>query len=103
MKYATCEQCGKGYKKFSSHQRYCSDECRFKAYRRRKDNQVGSSERARQQKEKRVSTMRSELKDVVCEQCGISFKAEVIRTSLMYCSNACKQKAYRERTKNHRE
>jgi len=76
---------------------YCSDKCKQKAYRRRADPDVGSISREKQRQENIYATKHIQSKQLECATCGRILVVSISYTNLMYCSNACKQKAYRKR------
>jgi len=97
FRYKTCEMCEKPYKPARRDSRFCSDACKQKAYRRRTDPEVGSVHREKQRQTKIAITKRMTTKELNCEVCGRKLTVSIIRTNLRYCSDACKQKAYRDR------
>lgn len=92
-----CEQCGGPIKKERS--KFCSDACRQKAYRRRLDPQTGTYERQKERIRNGVMTKADTTLKSVCAQCGLDFYRTGTQVLVEYCSNACKQKAYRARKK----
>ena len=93
----SCEFCEKFFKPARHDARFCSDACKQKAYRRRIDPEVGSIHREKQRQTNIAITKQMTTKQVVCELCGREMTVGVNHTNLAYCSNACKQKAYRQR------
>ena len=96
--YINCSTCDKLFAKKETKQLYCSPACKQKAYRlshgQRSDSWNVLRERARKGAETKAGM--SVLK--VCECCGAEFYATGNNYGLvMYCSPACKQKAYRAR------
>jgi hypothetical protein len=77
----TCARCGEQFDG-ALHGRYCSNSCKQKAYRSRK--QFGNAQTSK------------ELR--TCARCGVQFAGALHGR---YCSNACKQAAYRERKARH--
>lgn len=97
FRYAICEFCGKGYRQVRSSSLYCSVACKQRAYRRRADPEVGSVQRFEQRQMNIAITKQMTTKTLNCACCGRKLEVGVNHTNLMYCSNACKQKAYRQR------
>lgn len=95
--YKTCEMCGRGYRAARSDARFCSNACKQRAYRRRADPDVGTIHREKQRQTNIAITKQVTAKTVICETCGRPIHTSVLHTNLMYCSPACKQKAYRQR------
>ena len=87
-----CRICGDQYGADRYDQLYCSNACAQKAYRRKRG--ALSVECGRVQA---VETKRVEFQDKVCEQCGTFFEASLIAAKRRFCSDRCKQRAYRER------
>lgn len=92
-----CQQCGRSMD--WQKQKWCSDACKMKAYRRRKDSLVGSDQRHGERIRKAVETKKNTLIEVECAVCHTHFNVEATRNNTIYCSNACSQKAYRQRQK----
>lgn len=93
-----CEFCGKPI----SAKRviyYCSNACKMKAYRRRQDPLTGSSMSTKERIRQSVRTKSAQLVDYVCPTCGLEGKRNGLEALREYCSDACKQKAYRSRQK----
>lgn len=97
IQYKICEICGQGYKPGRGDSQYCSSACKQKAYRRRVDPEVGSIHREKQRQTNIAITKQMTTKTLNCECCGRKLEVSINHTNLMYCSNACKQKAYRAR------
>lgn len=93
----SCEFCGKFFKPARRDGRFCCDACKQKAYRRRFDPEVGSVHREKQRQTNIAITKQMTTKELNCATCGRSLVVGVNHTNLMYCSDACKQKAYRAR------
>lgn len=96
--YKTCPVCKCNFKWHTSKQKYCSDACKQKAYRlahgQREDTWNVIRERAR----KGASTKAGISVQKLCLGCNESFYANGNNYGMMdYCSNACKQRAYRKR------
>lgn len=99
IQYKMCKWCDHPFRKTRSDAKFCSDACKQKAYRRRADPAVGSVAREMQRQQKIKTTKRERQKRIVCETCGWEFERSIIETNRMYCSDACKQRAYRQRRK----
>lgn len=95
--YKICEMCGHGYQPARSDSRFCSDACKQKSYRRRVDPEVGSVHREKQRQTNIAITKQMTTKTLNCACCGRPLEVGINHTNLMYCSAACKQKAYRQR------
>jgi predicted nucleic acid-binding Zn ribbon protein len=92
-----CSHCGKHHNRYSQ---YCSNACKQTAYRRRHDPESGSGQRRRERAQNAVMTKKFRSKKIICEFCGEeTFVSIAESTNRQYCSNACKQKAYRARRK----
>lgn len=92
-----CQFCGKLFRPARRDGRFCSQRCKQAAYRRRADPDVGTIHREKQRQTNIAITKQMTTKEVVCETCGRLLVVGVNHTNLMYCSAACKQKAYRLR------
>ena len=93
-----CQQCGQMHKRSSQ---YCSNACKQVAYRRRKDSQSGSWARRRERANRAVSTKQWVTRPICCEHCGTERRFTIAQTTnRMYCSDKCKQAAYRLRKAN---
>lgn len=80
-----------------SWKKYCSDKCRQKAYRERKGE--GGKDR---QKAARRANLTKDMTDreIICILCGKTVRSSVLALqNAKYCSDACKQAAYRRRKK----
>lgn len=95
---ANCDYCGRPIAA-KRYVKYCSDACKMKAYRRRKDALVGTPIRNHERLHNAVRTKASTIIDCVCEMCGQAYTRDGNQALQMYCSDACKQKAYRARRK----
>ena len=73
-----CPICGETAYTFRSYQKYCSYDCKIKA----------SGKRSNARKKRPIKVTK-------CTVCGKTFTA---RDKALYCSNACRQRAYRART-----
>lgn len=96
-KWQSCLHCGGQVKKDRA--LYCSDACKMKAYRRRLDPLAGSSISNKQRIRQSVTTKASQVVGYVCPVCGGDYKRSGLESLREYCSDACKQKAYRARKK----
>ena len=72
-----CEGCGNIFYTMVPVKKYCNERCCYLGFWKHK-------------REKRLA-MR---KDTVCKTCGNTFTPK--RSNAVYCSNACRQKAYRQ-------
>lgn len=97
IQYKFCEMCGKSYAPGRADSMFCSDACKQKAYRRRVDPEVGSIHREKQRQTNIAITKQMTTKELDCAVCGRHLHVSISHTNLAYCSNACKQKAYRAR------
>lgn len=97
MHYKTCIMCDKLFKPHRRDARFCSTACKQKAYRRRADPEVGSIHREKQRQTNIAITKQERVKTLTCAVCGATIRCSVLHTNLIYCSAACKQKAYRQR------
>lgn len=73
----TCEGCGKIFYTAVPIKKYCNERCCYLGFWKHK-------------REKRLE----KRKDMVCKTCGKTFTPK--RSDAVYCSNACRQKAYRQ-------
>jgi len=103
MKPDYCNQCGTflGYKTGAL---YCSGACKAKAYRARvkaeksaPDSFGNVSIDDRSPVEKAIDTKRNEQRFKQCPHCRNEFPVNGLQKGRRYCSDACKQAAYRER------
>lgn len=92
--YPQCPICGKSMS-FNSRRTnyYCSAACKQKAYRQK--HGIGSTKEEHYRKV--IETKRSQDIHVTCQECDRSFMVDQTKAATMYCSAACKQKAYRAR------
>ena len=72
-----CEGCGKVFYTTVPTKKYCNERCCSLGFWKHK-------------REKRLE----KRKDTVCKTCGNTFTPK--RSDAVYCSNACRQKAYRQ-------
>ncbi len=92
-----CEKCGNSFDSWEQyHKRYCSDACKQAAYRDFKRSPKGAPANA-------VETKRNQGKSKYCAHCGKSFLVNGLQHARRYCSDACKQAAYRERAQMEKE
>lgn len=77
--------------------RFCSKKCKQAAHRRRIDPGVGTISRHEEGIKKAVETKQSTLIERSCAECGQELNRTVAQINSLYCSAACKQKAYRKR------
>lgn len=77
---------------------YCSDACKQAAYRKRKDPGVGDWSRKSDRAQKAVHTKQTTYIKLTCEHCGDERSWTIASGALRrYCSDKCKQAAYRQR------
>jgi hypothetical protein len=108
-----CEHCNQTFESNRSNARFCCNAHKQAAYRSRVK---AESERpdtfgnriadTRTPVEKAVDTKRNEQRLKTCPHCWNSFPVNGLQKGRRYCSDACKQAAYRERNKRqswHRE
>jgi hypothetical protein len=93
-KFKTCEFCGWNC---SGRAKYCSAKCKQAAYRRRADSEVGGGWRWRNQSAQSVQTKSEQFILFECAICHKETGRTGLQTNMLYCSDACKQKAYRLR------
>ena len=97
-----CPICGNPIIQNKRHtKRYCSDACKAKAWR---VNHTPSEEKAltsKEKKDRRVTKMKetkaSNVSQKVCPVCKRAFIVDGFTASKIYCSDACSQRAYRNR------
>lgn len=94
-RYGRCPQCDR------LHQRegiWCSTACRVAAYRRRHDPDYGTWKRRRDRAQTAARTKALTYKLLICQHCAMSFEVSVASsTNRRYCTDACRQAAYRKR------
>lgn len=88
-----CNVCGEVYYPRRDTGKYCSPKCRCTAYRERHKEPVKASEVAIKRWRTKMQNVRLET----CVQCDATFFVNGLSSHRLYCSNSCKQKAYRER------
>ena len=92
-----CQYCGLWMAANERRRSFCSSECRQAAYRRRNGAAFTKKEKA----EKMISTKSAQVFTLTCSCCKREFKRDGLSAGqTKYCSNACKQKAYRESKKS---
>lgn len=92
--FPSCPVCGKPVhqnKRGTAY--YCSDACKQTAYRQRHGLVADKAEHYR----KIIETKRSQFVMVTCQHCDRLFEVSQVSARTMYCSDACKQAAYRQR------
>lgn len=98
VKIRSCTHCDKIVRRKNS--QYCSNACKQAAYRRRKDPESGYWSRKSERAQKAVRTKQSTYVSLICEHCGDERGWTIASGALRrYCSDKCKQAAYRERKK----
>jgi len=97
MRYKTCEMCEHYFRPTRRDARFCSQACKQKAYRRRADPEMGTVHREKQRQTNIAITKQTKIKTIVCDTCGREFVRTILHTNQIYCTPACKQKAYRQR------
>ena len=90
-----CELCGAELE--SKRAKYCSDTCRQTAHRRRIGK--GTIWAQRQGIKKGIETRAAQVILFTCAECGIEGTHTGLQGHTVYCSDACRQKAYRKRQK----
>lgn len=70
---------------------YCSPACKQKAYRQRQGADPGTA------RQRAADTKAGETCMITCEWCRESHEVPLSAAKRRYCSNACKQAAYRAR------
>lgn len=94
--YGECDVCGNPYLAGRRDKRFCSTACRQRAYRLRRDPKAVSGRSAAARKA--AATKRDKVEAVTCRVCGrVVMRDGNSAPRAMYCSNACKQNAYRAR------
>jgi len=97
--YPRCMVCGKSYE-FNKQKTncYCSPACKQEAYRQRKGI-IPTQATKEQHYRKVIETKRTQEVNIYCAVCNRHIIVDQTRTNTIYCSPACKQSAYRQRTK----
>jgi hypothetical protein len=93
MRKRSCLCCGRTFIPRRRHQHYCSRVCRLDARRLRRGERRYYARRTREQASFRASF--TPTPDAVCATCGTGLHRE--RVTRRYCSNRCRQRAYRGR------
>lgn len=88
-----CPVCQRYFAARRADAKYCSDACRQVAHRRR--HRPTRGQRARQT----YDTKKAQTYKRTCDHCGRTFYPDGTQGAMIYCSNACKQAAYRARKK----
>lgn len=97
LRFRPCQECEQLHERNSQ---YCSNACKQAAYRRRRDPGTGLRSRRQQRSDNAARTKAWIQRRLVCEHCEREFTISLAEsTNRRYCSNACKQAAYRERKK----
>jgi endogenous inhibitor of DNA gyrase (YacG/DUF329 family) len=99
FRYQACEFCGRYFKTDLDHARYCSDNCRQAGYRRRVNPASGSPASIAARNQRGALTRMATSVQFECQQCGKLSYRTAAEGNRRYCSDACKQKAWRERRK----
>lgn len=87
-----CDVCGAQFYSRWGAQSYCSDACyELDREKRRKE----TIKRSTQRRKERRDAVRAQLPDSTCAYCQQPFRP--LRSNAKFCSDACRQKAYRER------
>lgn len=92
-----CPICGLHYTHDRKGKKTCSDACRNKlsrVARGRAANRHDAQQRA-------VLTKASKTNEFTCPVCGKTFRRDGPSSNVMYCSDACKMKAFRSTEKGH--
>lgn len=109
-----CVVCGVKFGAYKRTARYCSAACKQTAYRRRqkearieraiaksKANSASAASRFRERRAgitaRALATKAATLSNRECIYCDRVFTADGTQGGRIYCSNACRQAAYRER------
>ena len=87
-----CHVCHKEFVANRVDAKYCSNACRQKAYRDRQPKKDRREVAAAQLAGRRATTHKGK-----CSYCGRTFYTDGTGTGRLYCNNACRQAAYRER------
>lgn len=85
-----CEHCGLP---ITGKGKYCTAACKQAAYRQRHTTPGAWRSAARRANE----TKAAQVISVVCEVCGTETTVNGLQAKTDYCSDACRQKAYRQR------
>jgi endogenous inhibitor of DNA gyrase (YacG/DUF329 family) len=99
FQYRQCPICQEWHsvagKRSDSH--YCSDACRQKAYRQRHAEPISNAEKRQRHAERILASKRNNVHEMACSECGRVVLVDGTDGNQRYCSNACKQRAYRKR------
>ncbi len=93
---SVCPVCGLHFTHARKGKVTCSDACRVKAARIK----AGRASSYKEAHKRMVETKTSTIIEHTCEMCGKEFRRDALAANVVYCSNACKQRAYRERKSN---
>lgn len=88
-----CQQCGEVYHPRRTSARFCGPTCRQRYFRETHKAPVKRADIAIKRYETKLKT----VKLVSCVQCNATFFVNGLQGCKMYCTRACKQRAYRER------
>jgi len=93
-----CAHCGKVHDRRSQ---YCSNACKQAAYRQRHDPRSASWDRKRERSQRAARTKARDTRIIICKHCGQEARVTIAQsTNRRYCSNRCRQAAYRQRKGN---
>ena len=92
--FHVCDICGGEFSSSFELASCCSSACYDKLKERNRKNSI---KRSTLRRKERRDTARKELPDTVCSHCQQSFRP--LRNDAKFCSDKCKQSAYRERKK----
>lgn len=93
MKFRFCPVCGSRYEYHRKTSQFCSAKCRAIAYR---DDHPKPLRRSKVNENRRRTKLQNvDLK--TCARCTTTFFVSGLNKCRKYCSNACKQAAYRDR------
>lgn len=104
-----CHRCGVLFAAWRVDAKYCGSACRQAAHRdRRRRARIAQAiehptplaeHKARRQEitDRRLATKRAQVIEYSCRHCGRQFQTDGTGTGRLYCSNACRQAAYRAR------
>lgn len=89
-----CDICGQEFQSRWGAQSCCSNDCYKVLSEKRKEAAI---KRSTQTRKERRNAARAQLPDSICSHCQQSFRP--LRNNAQYCSDKCRQAAYRERKK----
>lgn len=87
-----CDICNTEFSSDSENISWCSPLC-FQVVRERRRKEA--IKRATHKRKERIEEAKKQLPDSICSHCKTSFRPA--RVDSKYCSDACRQRAYRER------